>query len=442
MQPSVIRRLLVALVAVTVVALAWNALGMNTVTVLDANTPYAVAALDDRMPDGGHSVGTVTRDNRRLGLDCDVKPGVEPPFCELLIEFGRSPRGIDLTAYDAVRLWIGAMGPEALQQVVLSFRTFEPAYATPGDFGSQKVQMLAFEPARHPQGFEIPLARFGVSDAWLRRHPPASGSVVPDWTNVTSLSVGTPPDVMPGPHHLRVDRIELRGKLVAPATLRLALLLLWTLSILAWLGFDALASRRNLRLSSASQLSLQRLNESLRLETRSLARVARTDPLTGLLNRNGLAEELVRLARIAGDAIFPLTLVFIDIDHFRQLNDAWGASVGDQVIRELAVVVRSAVQRDDLFARWGGEEFLLVFRDMRGLEARTIAERLRDRVARHQWPEGLRLTCSFGIAEWHRGEDLNEGVRRADEAMYRAKQGGRNRVELQLETAPDEAFRV
>jgi diguanylate cyclase (GGDEF)-like protein len=170
--------------------------------------------------------------------------------------------------------------------------------------------------------------------------------------------------------------------------------------------------------------------------------VARTDPLTGLLNRTGLADELVRLARIAGDAIFPLTLVFIDIDNFRPLNDAWGEAVGDLVIRELAVVVRSAVQRDDLFARWGGEEFLLVFRDMRGLEARTIAERLRERVASHQWPQGLQVTCSFGIAEWHRGEDLNEGVRRADEAMYRAKKGGRNRVELQLETAPDEAFRV
>jgi diguanylate cyclase (GGDEF)-like protein len=442
MQPTVIHRLLVALVAVTVVALAWNTFGMNTVLALDVNTPYAVAALDDRMPDGGHSVGTVARDNRRLGLDCDIKPGVDTPFCELLVEFGRSPRGIDLTAYDAVRLWISASGPEPRQQVVLAFRSFEPAYATPGDFSSQKVQVLTFEPARHPQGFEIPLARFGVSDSWLQRHPPASGTALPDWTNVTSLSIGTPSDVQPGMHHIRVDRLELRGKWLAPALLRLALLMLWIASVLAWLVFDALLARRDMRLSTASQLSLQRLNESLRLETRSLARVARTDPLTGLLNRNGLAEELVRLARIGGDTIFPLTLVFIDIDHFRQLNDAWGLSVGDQVIRELAVVVRSAVQRDDLFARWGGEEFLLVFRDMRGLEARTIAERLRDRIADHQWPEGLRVTCSFGIAEWHRGEDLNEGVRRADEAMYRAKKGGRNRVELQLETAPDEAFRV
>jgi len=72
------------------------------------------------------------------------------------------------------------------------------------------------------------------------------------------------------------------------------------------------------------------------------------------------------------------------------------------------------VQRDDLFARWGGEEFLLVFRDTPGTKGRDIAERLRDRVANHTWPEQLQITCSFGVAEWHRGEDLDAGIKRAD----------------------------
>jgi diguanylate cyclase (GGDEF)-like protein len=103
------------------------------------------------------------------------------------------------------------------------------------------------------------------------------------------------------------------------------------------------------------------------------------------------------------------------------------------VIRGLAQLVRSAVQRDDLFARWGGEEFLLVFRDTPGVKGRVIAERLRDRIATATWADGLRVTCSFGVAEWHRGEDLNDGIRRADEAMYRAKQQGRDRVEIELQ---------
>jgi diguanylate cyclase (GGDEF)-like protein len=103
------------------------------------------------------------------------------------------------------------------------------------------------------------------------------------------------------------------------------------------------------------------------------------------------------------------------------------------VIQGLAQLVRSAVQRDDLFARWGGEEFLLVFRDTPGVEGRNIAERLRERISSAQWPDGLHVTCSFGVAEWHRGEDLGDGIKRADEAMYRAKQHGRDRVEIELE---------
>jgi diguanylate cyclase (GGDEF)-like protein len=241
-----------------------------------------------------------------------------------------------------------------------------------------------------------------------------------------------------GLHRIRIDRIELHGKLILPSTFRLAIIALWMLSMFGYLVADGIMTRRALTLSSESQHSLRRLNESLRLETRSLARMARTDPLTGVLNRKGLADELVRLGRLAGDAMFPVTLMFIDIDHFKHVNDIHGHDVGDQVIKSLATLVRSAVQRDDLFARWGGEEFLLVFRNMAAIEARGIAERLRERIALHDWPESLEVTCSFGVAEWHRGEDISEGVKRADEAMYRAKQNGRDRVEIQLESASDQ----
>jgi diguanylate cyclase (GGDEF)-like protein len=420
-----------------VLALLWNEFGMNTVMTIDASTPFAIAAVDDRMPDGGHSVGTVSRENRRLALDCQIAYGYEWPFCELEFEFSPAPRGIDLSRYDAVRLWITASGPEPHQRVRLFFRNFDPRYSKDGDPQSQKVMELSYEPALYPQGSEVPLSRFTVAGWWIDEHPLTLELEAPDFQNVTALSVATAGRVEEGMHHVRVDRIELRGKTVSASTFRLVVIGFWMIFVIAWLVIDALVARRALRLSAASQHSLQRLNESLRLETRSLARMARTDPLTGVLNRKGLADELLRLARLGGDSIFPLTLVFIDIDHFKRVNDGWGHDVGDQVIRGLATLVRSAVQRDDLFARWGGEEFILVFRDMPALEARAIAERLRERVSLHEWPEELKVTCSFGVAEWHGGEDLNEGVRRADEAMYRAKQNGRNRVEVQLESTPD-----
>jgi diguanylate cyclase (GGDEF)-like protein len=223
---------------------------------------------------------------------------------------------------------------------------------------------------------------------------------------------------------------------ISAAAFRLGIIAVWMASVLGYLLLDGLIKRNQLRLSAASQQSLQRLNESLLMETRNLAELARTDPLTGALNRKGLADELMRVVSLGEGHTFPMTLVFIDIDRFRRINEQFGRATGDEVIRGLAGLVRDDVQHDDLFARWGGEEFLLVFRDIPGIKARAIAERLRKRIAAAQWPEGLRVTCSFGVAEWHRGEDVDHGIRRADEAMYRAKQNGRDRVEIELESQP------
>ena len=436
MHARVLRRLLICLLALTGIALLWNQFGMTSTLVIDARSPYRVLALDDRANPGGRSVARVTREGDGIGMDCDLRAGYEWAFCELEIEFGQAPHGIDLSRYDSMRLWITATGPEAQQRVRVYVRNYDPAYSKAGVAESEKVNQLIYEPADYPQGYAVPLAHFQVAQWWIDEHPMTLALEAPDFRNATRLAFSTGTKVEPGPHTIRVQRIELTGKLIPASTFRLGIIAAWMLSVFGYLVVDSVLNRRQLRLSAASQHSLQRLNESLRLETRSLAEIARTDPLTGALNRKGLADELMRLVRLDEDKAFPMTLLFIDIDHFKRINDGLGHDTGDQVIRGLAELVRSAVQREDLLARWGGEEFLLVFRDTPGPAGAAIAERLRERIAGAAWPADLRITCSFGVAEWHRGEDLNEGIKRADDAMYRAKKQGRDRVEIQLDTRP------
>ena len=433
MSARVLRRLLILLLALTAAALLWNEFGMGTTMVIDGRSSLRIGGVDDRVSDGGHSVASVARDGSALEMDCDVKAGYQWPYCELEVVFRDAPAGIDLSRYDSMRLWLSASGPEGRQRVRVYVRNFDPKYSRPGVGESEKVNQLVYEPSAYPSGYEVPLSRFTVSQWWIDEHPMTLDLEAPDFRNVTRMSFSTGPVVVPGMHHVRVDRIELHGKLVSSSTFRLGVIAVWMALVFGWLVVDTVTTRGQLRLSAASQHSLQRLNESLRRETRHLAEAARSDPLTGVLNRKGLADELMRLVRAGGERTFPMTLVFIDIDHFKQVNDRCGHDVGDQVIRGLAELVRSAVQRDDLFARWGGEEFLLVFRATGGTEGRAIAERLRERIAAAQWPGGLAITCSFGVAEWHRDEDLNDGIKRADEAMYRAKQNGRDRVEAELE---------
>jgi diguanylate cyclase (GGDEF)-like protein len=431
MHARVLRRSLISLLALTLLALLWNTFGMNSTLVIDAHSPFVANALDDRVLQGGDSAAVVTRQGDAIGLDCRIAVVTPQPSCELRLEFGRAG-GVDLSRFDGIRLWLSATGPEPTQRVRVYVRNFDAAYSTPGVVDSEKIDQLVYEPAAYPPGYRIPLNRFTVSQAWIDEHPTTLELADTDFRNVTMLAFAVGPKAAPGLHTIRVDRIEFDGKLISTAAFRLGIIGMWMACVFAWLVLDRLTTRNQLRLSAASESSLQRLNESLRLETRSLAEIARTDSLSGAHQLVAQALAIERAVRLGGDAIFPLTLVFIDIDHFKRINDTHGHDVGDQVIRGLADLVRSAVQRDDLFARWGGEEFLLVFRNTPGLEGQRIAERLRERIAAAQWPGGQRVTSSFGVAEWRQGEDLHEGIKRADEAMYRAKQNGRDRVELEL----------
>ena len=165
---------------------------------------------------------------------------------------------------------------------------------------------------------------------------------------------------------------------------------------------------------------------------RQLAELASHDPLTRLLNRNGLDEVRRRYFGARGNA--PLTLLQVDIDDFKRLNDSHGHSAGDAVLRTVAAVLGSGVRAGDFVARTGGEEFLVGCIGGDADTARALGERLRAAVAQARTPLPdnagvLRCTVSVGISQtFHRLLDWKEAAREADRALYAAKEAGRNRV--------------
>jgi len=162
---------------------------------------------------------------------------------------------------------------------------------------------------------------------------------------------------------------------------------------------------------------------------------ARTDALTGLLNRGAVLEALEEALGQAAIERVPVSVVMVDLDGFKAVNDTWGHLVGDEVLREVVDRVRSAVRGFDLVGRYGGEEFLVVLRATPLEVARRIAERIRSRIESGPFTAGghrITLTASAGVAEAAEGEEAEPLLARADQALYAAKRAGRNRVRVDL----------
>ncbi|MEW6707149.1 MAG: diguanylate cyclase [Pseudomonadota bacterium] len=173
------------------------------------------------------------------------------------------------------------------------------------------------------------------------------------------------------------------------------------------------------------------------IETRSSAwrELASKDPLTGALNRRSFDEQAQALIRACSDSGAPLSLVAVDIDHFKRINDQHGHPVGDAVLKEFAQRVLQTSKRRDCLYRLGGEEFALLLPHT-GLEAAVaFAEVLRRSLERTPFSGVGHLSASFGVAQLLPGDTLEGLMRRADEALYRAKAAGRNRVECGTATA-------
>ena len=234
--------------------------------------------------------------------------------------------------------------------------------------------------------------------------------------------------------------MPLRGALVALVSLWAFYVTLdvvmWTVEPLQPISRDALLAVHLFNLSVVfamfSYLSFFYL-KIVSSAQRKLRHMAATDPLTGLFNRRhmlDLAEkELARFQR----SRHPIGLLLLDIDHFKFINDSHGHEVGDKVLVEVANAIKGELRSQDLIARWGGEEFLAILPDTNLGQARASAERVRQALMQQRWcfdGQSVAVTISVGVSEFQEDDGLKSAINRADRALYRCKDNGRNRVEV------------
>ncbi|TVP90306.1 MAG: sensor domain-containing diguanylate cyclase [Pseudomonadaceae bacterium] len=201
---------------------------------------------------------------------------------------------------------------------------------------------------------------------------------------------------------------------------------------LRWLPIEQQAAK-DLAEDLAVSVSVQKVEQlmaQLQSANQQLETLAHTDPLTKIWNRYRI-EQAIDAEISAGDRYGrAFSLLLFDIDNFKAVNDTHGHELGDQVLATMAKAVMAALRSSDLFGRWGGEEFIVLAVETGADEAGLLAERLRVAVADTAFPPLSQVTISVGAARWQPGETRKQLIARADQAMYQAKQAGRNQTVL------------
>lgn len=330
---------------------------------------------------------------------------------------------INANAFDAIEIEMSYSGPATRIRAYL--RNFNPAYSIPNDWNSGKYMSATFPVSELGGPVRLNLHEFSVAAWWLReRYIPRQWSQA-EFDHIANIGI----DLLEhGDHRVRVDKITLVGQWITTKTLLFAILGFWMSVFLleGLLRFYQLYTKskrdsQRIRLLEARQRNLEE-------ENRLLEALADTDPLTGILNRSGLQVHIeITFDRPAG-----VGLLLLDIDHFKQLNDSLGHDAGDRILKQFAALIKANLREEDIFARWGGEEFIVLCRERSLDNLYRLANKLRTICADHDFlSKSAPITISVGIAQAHEDEAFEDSFKRADKALYRAKQNGRNRVEFE-----------
>lgn len=387
-------------------------------------TNYPAMTSDDRYSNGTSEASWV--DKQKQIWRCDMSPSHINPFCSMVITLlDEHWQGLDLRPYNQLTIRGHYEGEGEHLRIYL--RNRHPRYYVSGDDTTTKYNMVEVPVDDLESGITIRMKDFGVADWWLTsKHIPLEYSH-PEFNDVVFIEFQTGSQVRDGSHEFQITEMKWTGNLISNEILYEAIIIIWSLVIFAILLFRVIKLKVELNDNRRYQKELLSINKLLNLQNKQFEDLAKTDQLTGLLNRIGIRDALYNGLQNWKNKRAPFSFILIDIDHFKSVNDNYGHDTGDLILRSAADLFKQNVRRSDYLARWGGEEFILVCPNSDISQAQVIAELLRKKLEMADIYEGLKVTASFGVASLS-GEDLDELFKTADIALYEAKNNGRNCV--------------
>ena len=375
-------------------------------------------------------------DREKLSFRCSYPPGFVDSeyYCSLNRTLALSEaKGVDLSRYDRIKMRINYQG--TAPKLRLFARTFDPHFSTLGDPNSTKYNAVFLPSADLEQDITIDLNEFVVTEWWLLTYKIPRKHARPDLSNTVNIGIDFSYPMTEGDHDITIEKIEFIGERIAKDQWYLGLFSIW----LAGIFIYAIKQLHLLKQQNQHDLetidTLNHDNKRLQLESSKFRRLSTVDPLTELFNRFGLDQIVTSLTQYAStESIKPvpqLSLILIDLDHFKNINDTYGHDVGDIVLKETAELIKNNSLENEFIGRWGGEEFLIILPSTSTKEAQELAEVLRTKIALNDIALDnkniITITASFGVGDCN-DRDFPSAFKRVDLALYKAKHQGRNKV--------------
>ena len=182
---------------------------------------------------------------------------------------------------------------------------------------------------------------------------------------------------------------------------------------------------------------LAKQNQELEKKIIEVELVSNIDPLTQIANRKSFESELNKEIIRANRYLHPLTLAMFDLDNFKEVNDKYGHKVGDNILCNISQLVTKNIRNVDWFARWGGDEFVIIFPELSLKDAHVACEKLRVIISEYKTTNKKSVTCSFGVAQYQADDSVNDLFQRVDKRLYISKELGRNQVYSTLDVSKD-----
>lgn len=360
---------------------------------------------------------------------CRVEPLGDYVYCGLnfLLSYD-SLKGMDLTLYDAIELELKPVGHS--ERVQFFMRHYDERYSNPDDDNSAQFNKFDIMPTELDGRLRIAFDELTLADWWSGARQLPRALRRPLFHNVIAIGVSYSEPLAPGNYDIVIQRARFVGEWISAATWYLSILLLWLLGLSLW-GVHRLLQLARVARRHRRQLDvLAYRNQALKQETAHYKQLSTRDALTGAYNRFGFEQCLSQVLHDVDS--HPLSLILLDVDHFKAFNDQYGHDAGDNVLQLIVGVIDQHTRQDDILCRWGGEEFLLLCPNTQADSAVLLAEKLRALIAQTaiDVDEPVRLTASFGVCQIRVGEPYVNAFVRTDRALYHAKGQGRNRVIL------------